>query len=104
MKTIQSTQHKEIVGSVNDVPYIVSFDADGIAEVEDAVADQLLSGRYGVVLLDEDGAEVDPNTLPSTPVATDTAVPDPDPVPDQTEAPQKTNSRRKSLDEGSGTE
>lgn len=58
MQIIYSKQHKEIVGSVNDAPYKVSFDADGIAEVEDVVAEQLTSGDFGVVLLDEDGAEI----------------------------------------------
>lgn len=86
MKTIQSTQHKEIVGSVNDVPYTVSFDADGFAEVGDAVADQLLSGNYGVVLIDEDGAEVK--------TAEDT----------QTETTQTSSRRRRSLDGESGAE
>jgi len=39
---IESKQHKEIVGHVNGTPYHVFFDADGRAEVEDAVGEQLL--------------------------------------------------------------
>lgn len=58
MPLLYSTQHKELVGSVNDTPYKVSFDADGIAEVDDAVAEQLLSADYGCTLIDEDGAEI----------------------------------------------
>lgn len=57
MITIQSKQHREIVGSVNGAPYTISFDANGLAEVEYDVAKQLTTGSYGVVLIDEDGAE-----------------------------------------------
>lgn len=39
---IESKQHKEIVGHVDGTPYHVFFDADGRAEVEQAVGRQLL--------------------------------------------------------------
>jgi hypothetical protein len=56
--TLKSEQHREIVGSVNDVPYEVLFDADGFAEVEDeAVAKQLVEEVRACVYVDEDGAE-----------------------------------------------
>jgi hypothetical protein len=73
MVTIHSKQHKEIVGSINNVPYVISFDADGLAEVEDSIATQLTSGRYGVEIIDEDGAIV--NKVP-----TESKVIDVDPV------------------------
>lgn len=39
---IQSKLHKEIVGRADGQPYHVLFDADGYAEVEEAVGGQLL--------------------------------------------------------------
>ncbi|UOF90779.1 hypothetical protein LSG31_00405 [Fodinisporobacter ferrooxydans] len=39
---VQSKIHRELVGHVDGEPYRVLFDADGIAEVDDAVGEQLL--------------------------------------------------------------
>lgn len=88
MPILYSSQHREIVGSVNDAPYQVSFDADGFAEVDQAVADQLTSSEnFGCVLVDEDGAIITPDsTLSASTDPVDTNV-DPDPVvaPEMTE-------------------
>jgi hypothetical protein len=90
MQTIHSKQHKELVGSVNDAPYKVIFDADGYAEVEDAIAEQLTSADYGVDLIDEDGAIIDPNAQ-SAPQSDDVVNND-DPDAKKEEAP-KTSAR-----------
>jgi hypothetical protein len=64
MKTLHSELHKELVGSVNDVPFTVAFDAEGLAfDVDDSVAELLTNGRYGVIEVDEDGALVDKEAL-----------------------------------------
>lgn len=39
---IESKEHKELVGKADGKPYHVVFDADGLAEVEQAVGEQLL--------------------------------------------------------------
>lgn len=47
---IESKQHKEIVGHVDGQPYHVNFDANGQAEVEEAVGKQLLRLKAAVAV------------------------------------------------------
>jgi hypothetical protein len=59
-----SKEHKEIVGSVEDVPFEVQFDKNGFAEVEDeAVGNYLLQLQAAVLVQTLPSKESDPKTL-----------------------------------------